>query len=264
VPRVSPGAGTYCYCLVQRRTPPSLGRAPAGPPGLAPPRSLPVGESLWLVAANAPLARFGADAINARLRDLTWVSTCAMAHEAVIEHVARSGAVVPMKLFTLFTSDARALAHVARSRARLGRILKRVAGRQEWGVRLTLDESRAAAAARRGRRAGLGGTGAGTRFLLRKRAEHGLAGRLAARARVEAERLYRALRLQADAARRRPPLAAPAGTRLLLDAAFLVPAGGAARFRSTARAIARRLATGGYRLTLTGPWPPYNFVGDRG
>ena len=34
-------------------------------------------------------------------------------------------------------------------------------------------------------------------------------------------------------------------------------------FQAAVRAQAKKLAVLGYELTLTGPWPPYNFVVDR-
>ena len=258
-----PGAATYLYCLVQSPTAPVPGRAPRGLPGLARPRTVSLGGDLWLIAADAPLARYRADVVNGKLRDLDWVSACAVAHEAVVEHFARASAVVPMKLFTLFTSDARALAHIRRSRPRLARVLARVAGRQEWGVRLVLDAAPARAAARRPAGRAPARAGAGTRFLLGKQAEQAAARRRVAGAGREADRVFRRLRSQAEDARRRPPVESPAGTRLLLDAAFLVPARRAAAFGAAVRAVAARLAGQGYRLTLTGPWPPYSFVGAR-
>jgi hypothetical protein len=253
---------TYLYCLLHAPRTPRLRGTPAGLPGLGPPRVVPVDDGLWLVAADAPLDRYGAPVIERNLRDLAWVSRCALGHEAVVERAARQGTVVPMKLFTLFHSDARALAHVRRGRRRLDRILARVAGRQEWGLRLLLDETRARrrAAAPAARGAGAGG---GTRFLLRKEAEHGAVRRLAAAGRREAARLFRALGHLADAARRRDATADPPGARLLLDAAFLVRREAAPRFRAAVRDLRRRQAGQGCTVVLTGPWPPYNFVGDR-
>src|SRR4029453_9286926 len=75
-------------------------------------------------------------AIERRLSDLDWVSACALAPEAVVQHVAAQGPTVPIKLFTLFTSDDRAVAHVRRRRRGLARVIRRIAGRQEWGVRI--------------------------------------------------------------------------------------------------------------------------------
>jgi hypothetical protein len=35
-----------------------------------------------------------------------------------------------------------------------------------------------------------------------------------------------------------------------------------APFGKLVKKLAREVATRGYTLELTGPWPPYNFVGD--
>ena len=46
----------------------------------------------------------------------------------------------------------------------------------------------------------------------------------------------------------------------LLDAAFLVPAPRRTRFKATARKLAAAGARSGTEITVTGPWPAYNFV----
>ena len=63
-----------------------------------------------------------------------------MAHEAVVEHFLKARAVLPMQLFTLFTTDERALSHVTRHARRIERVLARVERQLEWGVRLTFDD----------------------------------------------------------------------------------------------------------------------------
>jgi hypothetical protein len=82
-----------------------------------------------------------------------------------------------------------------------------------------------------------------------------------AKARVEAGRLYKAISRDATEALRRTSLerAAP-GSRLLLDAAFLVPAARAAAFRASLRRHTRALDGTGVAVSLSGPWPPYNFI----
>jgi hypothetical protein len=50
------------------------------------------------------------------------------------------------------------------------------------------------------------------------------------------------------------------GARLVLDAAFLVAPARLPRFKATAKKAAASLSPHGYALTLSGPWPPYNFV----
>jgi hypothetical protein len=102
----------------------------------------------------------------------------------------------------------------------------------------------------------------GSAYLARKRDILEVNRTQLADARVEAGRLYKAMSRKATGALRRTSMerAAP-GSRLLLDAAFLVPATKAAAFRSALRTHTRALRGSGIAVTLTGPWPPYNFIG---
>lgn len=252
------GAATYVYCVVRRATRPSLSGLPAGLPDADRPRLLDAGGGFWLIVASVPLGRYRSEAIEDGLGNLEWVARRAVAHEAVVERVARTATVIPMKLFTLFTADARALAHVARVRPRLEQIARRLAGRQEWGVRVRFDRERAARRAR-ARRAPRARGGAGTAFLLAKKRERDVTRRLSGRGRAGAGRVFRELARLADGAVRRP-LPAGAGGSVVLDGAFLVKADAVKRFREAARRLAARTREDGYELTLTGPWPPYNFV----
>lgn len=251
---------TYVYCVAHARRAPALERAPRGLPGTGRPRAVDAGAGLWMVVADAPLERYGAAPVERRLRDLDWVAACATAHEAVVEHVSRSATTIPLKMFTLFNSDERARAHIARLRSAIDRTVARVAGRQEWGVRVHLDEARARRAQRARAVKATAGVTSGTRFLMLKKQEQQALREALARGRADVDATFEALAQWADDARRRPPDDVE-GTRLVLDAAFLLAPRRVAAFRRTARERATRLAPHGYRLTLSGPWPPYNFVG---
>jgi hypothetical protein len=253
-------AATYLYCAVQSAGDPLRGaraKLPRGLPGAGPARALGAGGGVWLIVAGVPLDRYAADVIDARLADLDWVSQCALGHDAVVEHLARRHPVIPMKLFTLFTSDERAVAHVARTRRKLERLFARVAGREEWGVRLLLDEKRALAP-----RAAPVAAASGTEFLAKKKAAKDARQRIVADAVDEADRVFDALTRLADDSRRRTPAVEGPTSRMVLDAAFLVVRRDARRFRAAAGAAARALAARGLALVLTGPWPPYHFVAD--
>src|SRR3954462_12518378 len=150
---------TYTYCVVANPTRPRARRRAAGLPAMGPVRVLDVDRGLFLVVADAPLDRYSADAINRGLADLDWVSRAAVAHETVVESFIDATAVLPMKLFTLFTSDDRALAHVRGERARIAAAAKRVANHQEWGVRVVLDRARGAGPAAPARAASRRGNG---------------------------------------------------------------------------------------------------------
>lgn len=255
---------TYVYCLVRSPEAPSLHSAPEGMPGTSGLRLIPVADGFWLAAADAPLSAYGSDEIERRLSDLDWVSERALAHEAMVEHFSMQGAalgtVLPMKLFTLFHGDERAAAQIRERREEIERVLDRIAGRVEWGVRVHFREDEArrqalTAAQNESRPA------SGTSFLLRKKAEKESARNLAGQARIEAESAYDELARHAAEARRREPAPGEAGARLLLDAAFLVPSGDGEDFEAVVRLQAERLAGHSCEVTLTGPWPPYNFLG---
>jgi hypothetical protein len=207
--------------------------------------------------ATVPADAFGEAAIERGLRDLTWVSSCAVGHERVVEAFLRRGTVIPMKLFTIFTSDERAIQHVAGDRPRIDEVVRRLKDRVELGVRVSLA-SRPARPARSASRAA-----SGARYLRAKKALHDASVELGSRAQARVNEVFEALASQSDESVRRPIVESGGGARVLLDAAYLVPAGRARRFGSTVRALARRFAGEGYDITVTGPWPAYNFVGAR-
>jgi hypothetical protein len=248
---------TYVYALVRAARRPSLRGVPPPMPGAQSVRAVDAGSGCWLIVSSVPAADYREEALARGLQNLEWVGSRAVAHEAVVEHFLTAPAVLPMQMFTLFTSDARALAHVARSRPRIERILDRVAHQLEWGLRVAFDEKAARAAAAQRRVP----DGSGVAYLARKRdLLHVERAQLSA-AQHEADRLYRAMSREATEVRRRTATEqATPGSRLLVDAALLVPARRAAAFRSALRKNARQLAATGIVISLTGPWPPYNFI----
>jgi hypothetical protein len=254
----SSGSGVYLYALVRSSRRPSLAGAPAGLPHTGPLRAVEAGDGLWLVAAAAPLDRYGEAAIEAGLKDLDWVAACAMAHEGVVRHVCRRRTAVPMRLYTLFRSDDRAREHVQKSRVRMVRALDRVEGCEEWGVRIFAEEApRPKPAARPA------GADAGRRFLEGKRALH-RAARDTSAAGVRAARTV--VKDLAGTAREHRPLPVPKGapgSRLVAGAAFLVPVTARARFQARAVRAAAEARARGLRVDVTGPWPPYNFTEPR-
>jgi hypothetical protein len=258
--------GTYVYCLVASPRRPSLARVPRGLPGMGRARLLEISRGVWLVVADAPLDSYGEAAINRGLGDLDWVSRAAIAHEAVVEAFTAASAVVPMKLFTIFTSDDRALEHIAAERGRIDAVLKRVTNHLEWGVRVMLDPSlrqRRFGEAGRGQRRPerRSGDESGAGFLARKKSQRDALIERAARARGVVEDLYERLAAQSRLAKRRTAAELPVeGGPLLLDAAFLVPKSRSGRFEKLGARTIRDLERQGYRVTMTGPWPAYSFV----
>lgn len=256
---------SYVYCLVRSARRPALDDPPAAMPDATDLRAVKAGDALWAIVSTVPAAGYDEPALARGLQDLDWVGHRAMAHESVVEHFLPAAAVLPMQLFTLFTSDERALEHIARDRARIDRILTRLTRQLEWGLRLSFDEQAARTAIdapsgkRSGKAAAAGPTG--TSYLARKRDLLNVTRVQLTEARAEADRLYRAMAREATDARRRTATEqGTPGSRLLLDAAFLVPVRRVDAFRNALRRNARTLTAAGIVVSLTGPWPAYNFI----
>ncbi|HEY1910330.1 MAG TPA: GvpL/GvpF family gas vesicle protein [Vicinamibacterales bacterium] len=250
---------TYVYCVVAAKRRPALARNLKGLPGTGRVRLLDVDAGLFAVVADAPRVRYSEAAIRRGLADLEWVSRAAVGHERVVESFIGERAVLPMKLFTIFTDDARAIDHVRSERARIHAFVKRVANQQEWGVRVTLDRNRALTAAS----GAAGAEVSGAAYLVRKKKHRDAAIELVEHGRETVADLYDRLAARSRLAKRRPAsdVAAQDGP-MLLDAAFLVPRARSTSFRALVVREARALSRSGYGLTISGPWPPYTFVQD--
>jgi hypothetical protein len=240
----------YVYCLVHARRPPDLTGAPAGIGGSNGSRAIDAGRSLWLVAGEAPLALYSERAIEKGLKSLEWVSKVALAHEGMIEHVMASGTVVPMKMLTLFAGEENALAHVQSIRPRLERLVARLAGRVELGVRLWFEPAGVTIA-----REVVSGN-AGAQFLMAKKRRRDAEREARFLAHTRAQEIFDELETLADDATRRTVPIGPTTGKLLLDGAFLVRATAEKKFRSSIDRMQKKLSSRGLELDLTGPWPP--------
>jgi hypothetical protein len=225
---------------------------------------------MFVILADAPMTLYNEEAIERGLSDLEWVSRAAVAHERVIESFLDAAALLPMKLFTIFKTEDRALQYIAAEKRRLTAAAQRVAHHHEWGIRVAFVPGRIRAASRKGTRGGQGTAGAprpgdeampGAAYLRYKKAQLRAAAEGSALAKTSASRLYDRLATQARSSVRRAATEDPgAGRTLLLDAAFLVHRSRTTKFKAFVTREARTLADQGYGLTLTGPWPPYSFV----
>ena len=256
---------TYVYCVVDSKRRLSGGRAPSGIPGGGRPRPRVLAGSLWMIVADAPASLYGEDVLHANVRSLEWVSGVAVGHEAVVEHFTRvrGVTVVPMKLLTLFSSEEKATAELRKRRVEITAAIRRIAGCEEWGLRVFADPSGLARAGSLARPARSGSV-SGTAFLAQRKAAREADQAMRARALDAAGKAYEELAGLARSARQRPRTAEPGANPPVLDAAFLVTAASRGRFKTAARRSARACAAAGARLSLSGPWPAYNFVGDAG
>jgi hypothetical protein len=231
-----------------------LTSVPTGLPQATRPALIEIKKCLWGVVSDVPLSVYGAERLELRLKDLNWVADIALAHEAVVEHFAsRTGtSVIPMKLFTMFSSPDRASVDLAARWPDIKAVLDRIRGCNEWGIRVMKQPARTQGAAMRG-------ASSGTAFLAAKKRARDDARAGLVKAADAAEDAFESLaKLAREAHRREPPETATSPP--LVDAAFLVSDSRTERFRTAARRLAKSCRQAGADLILTGPWPAYNFV----
>jgi hypothetical protein len=232
-------------------------------PGAGAPRVEPVARNLWAIVAEVPLTTYGPSALESHLADLSWVAEAAVAHESVVGHAlrVRGATVVPMKLFTMFSSVGKARQALAGGRAVIDAAVRRIAGCEEWGVRIVRDTARSGKPAADRAATKRPASASGAAFLAARKAARDTEQASRQALFETADEVFDGLARIARDNRRRDRSESPGSNPPVLDAAFLVTARARARFRAAARRAGRQCASAGGAMTLTGPWPAYSFVG---
>ena len=247
----APTNATYVYCLVQAAKAPPLRGVPRSVPGAGAPRLLSIDRDVWAVVADAPLDRFAGDVLQQELQDIEAISRHALAHAAVIEFFFRRAPVIPLKLFTLFSNDETAREHVHGRLPALRRMFTALRGLEEWGVRIFAGDAEAAAART---------LDSGRDYLQVKKRLHEQT-LTPSRATIRATNTaLRSLGRLASKTRKEAFPPPGQGRPYVVGASFLVKMKRRDAWKARAEKVGAALATGGHRLDISGPWPPYHFV----
>ena len=170
----------------------------------------------------------------------------------VVDALAASGVVVlPFGLFTVFTSEEKAVAALRKSLAGLTATLDRIRGHEEWVLRISKPDSA------RVEREPTSPATSGTSFLATKSAARRQDRERAGRVAEDAAAAFAALKPLAAEARLRE--VSPGG-RLILDASFLVSPSRVEEMKQVLTGAADRLLRDGCHVTFEGPWPAYGFA----
>ncbi len=133
------GTATYLYCIVHASASPATARAPRGLPGATRPAVAAVARALWVIVASVPLevVRTGRARIIA--------PQCAMGHRC--GDCPRGGRRVlhphsgrhrdPDEALHDVLVETRAVEDMRSRRRDLESVVRRIAGCEEWGVRIT-------------------------------------------------------------------------------------------------------------------------------
>jgi hypothetical protein len=207
---------------------------------------------------------FSQEVIDRRAGDLEWLGAVGYRHQNVIVELMKSTAVVPLRAFTMFSSESALREYLLQNRDVLAKVLERLDGKHEWTLRVEFDPQRwsEALAGRveslRTLSAEIESASTGKAFLLRKKLddERKRASREAEQqvvAEIEREVIER---LACDTL---------AESRLERDGAFpqinvLIDRDEESRLQELHASLNDRYAADGVTLAMTGPWPPYTFA----
>ena len=204
------------------------------------------------------------DQLDERLNDLAWLEQKARAHEAVLDELVGEGAVVPLRFGAIYRRPDEVVALLRDRGEEFEADLDRVRGRIELGVKGFVDRTALENTLARERVATAAGGGSGRAYLERRRVQREIADEasaiLAEAARTAHERL---LELSAAGTVSRPHSRELSGRpeEMFLNVAYLVQAKDES-LREEVAALGRAYAPLALTFEVTGPWPPYSFVGS--
>ena len=212
--------------------------------------------------SEVELEEFGEARLREHLRDMNWVERVARAHETVLDQIRRQATVIPMRMCTVYRTEAGVRDMLRREAAALRQAIDHLEGKAEWGVKAFADVSRRASiTAAEGEDAADAVRGAA--YMRRRRDERDE--REHARQQLEeaaAEIHDRLCSLAGDdrvLPPQRPEVSGHDGD-MVLNGVYLVSDDDRARFHAEVQVLEAKFASMGVELGLTGPWPAYNFV----
>ncbi|MDQ4115005.1 MAG: GvpL/GvpF family gas vesicle protein [Actinomycetota bacterium] len=214
-------------------------------------------NGLEVVVSDLPAASFGEAVWAEHGEDSGWVTPVAAAHHEVLQHLVEHGDVLPLQLPGIYPSDEAMIAALDSSRGDLERAWRFLAGHVEWSLQVFPTSSPRAPEALAPR--------SGREYLERRRSQQGARDEQRRQRELLVTDTHEALAREATASVVRAPLDSAVTGReepMLLNNAYLVPRHEEQRFLQAAEEHHHQLvATAGMRIEVTGPWPPYSFVG---
>lgn len=259
------GVGLYIYGFVSEE---GLLPTRAGIDGLHPLTWISW-KKVKAVSSCVSLTEFGEEPLRQQLEDLRWLEVRLRAHEAIVEEIMRRQPILPCKFGTIYRSVGRVQQIIEEHYPRYLEALTFLRDKEEWGVKVYAEVNRLLEQLLRtdNRSPELAASphtrSPGRAYLLQKHRGRQLSERLEDALAELSDQLAQTLMLQAvqveqvTSAVRFPT---PPGTRLILNAAYLIAKARVDAFLSCCQALDERFATLGLRLVLSGPWPPYHFI----
>lgn len=206
--------------------------------------------------------------------DVAWLSPRAMAHDRVLTWAQEHGGVIPLPMFSMWTSESALDRSLSDQASGLERNFERVAEADEFGLRVYRRDAAAMLQAAESHdpelarmRRDTESASPGHRYLLERKLDARAKDAVHRASKATAAEILGNLRSVAREAIARP-LSPEAGrsteATLLLNAAFLVDRARLDEFRAAMARQVEGYEPLGLAFDFSGPWPPYNFVAAEG
>ena len=226
--------------------------------------ALPV-DGVCAVYTPVNEGEFSQEVIDRRAGDLEWLGAVGYRHQNVVVELMKQTAVVPLRAFTMFSSESALREYLVQNGEILGKLLSRLDGKHEWTLRVEFDPQRWSEAlvgrveSLRALSAEIESASSGKAFLLRKKLdeERKRASREAEQQVVAEIEALVIEKLACDTL---------AESRLERDGAFpqinvLIDRDEESRLQELHASLNVHYEADGVTLAMTGPWPPYTFTG---
>lgn len=227
-------------------------------------------KDIEAVVSEVDLSKFNAKVIKANLQeDAKWTEKNVRRHHEVIAEANKTGAVIPMKFGTLYKTKKNLETMLAKHYGKFKKLLARLAGKQEWGVKGYLEYEKFTQILKKKNKEiqklekKRSSVPEGMKWYVDRKSDELIAGQIEYEVEEELKRIIDELEKRAEEVRLNdllPKEISEPGKDMILNAACLVKNGRLDDFQSLLREITKECEVAGITLILTGPWPPYNFV----
>ncbi|MGI9103622.1 MAG: GvpL/GvpF family gas vesicle protein [Terriglobales bacterium] len=204
------------------------------------------GFTCWISRVDA--REFGEN-LNHNMENLEWLADASVRHQRVVGAIYEREQILPARFGTVFLNPESLSRDIDSRKAALKAGFKRIAGTDEWGVRIFALPRTVNVAA---------GAKSGREYLQRK--SELLQTRPSRTLEPEIQEFAAAIaKLAAATAAGGKVSAGQPGLRW--HASLLIPRSDRAQFENLLARTSRQWH-GSFRIEATGPWPPYSFVGE--
>jgi len=230
-------------------------------------------NGLYAIVSKVQEQDFSEEGLKRNMANLEWIKAKVSIHERIIEQVMASTDVIPFKFGTLFNTDARLKAMLGQYGNEFKAILRKLANKQEWGLKIYCNPEKLKAGFSNDKAEILKiedeikSSSAGKGYLLKKKKDELIERMLSDRINEcgqESFELLKELSFEARINKLLPKEVTERDDDMVLNSAFLVDKDDVGDLQNMVDTLKMHYESEGFFIDCTGPWPPYNFCGLSG